>query len=163
MSRVRGSSVRMHGTLRPRLITAAQPASVRKGNGPVPPNCRRMLLSVLCTITGDTDGVCITNLDGGPLPQDQLLKVYAQLQAAGWQHPETLTWINNEGQFFFGAKANILKGLEQGGGEAMIEYAPDGVRRATYLNLQQSALISRDSFRLQVVGGYQQVVAAAAK
>jgi hypothetical protein len=109
---------------------------------------------VLCTVTGDTDGVYITSVDGGPVPKDTLLKVYAELQAAGWQHPETLTWINDQGQFYFGAKAKILKGLEQGGGEAMVEFGPDGKRRATYLDLDQSSLLGTNNYYVRVVGGY---------
>jgi len=105
-------------------------------------------------VTGDVDGVYITTLDGGPVPTDTLVKIYDELQAAGWQHPETLTWVNNQGDFYFGAKAKILSGLSQGGGQAMIEFAPDGVRRATYLDLGKSTLLNRSDFRLSVVGGY---------
>ncbi len=126
---------------------------LRKG-GVLPPGCRRLLASVLCTVTGDMDGVYITTVNGGSLSAEKMARVYERLQKAGWQHPETLTWINDQGQFLFGAKSKILKGLEQGGGEAMIEYAPDGVRRATYLNLDQSVLLAPNKFRLQVVGGY---------
>jgi hypothetical protein len=135
--------------------------NLRKG-GTLPPDCQRLLASVLCTITGDVDGVYITTVDGGAVPASKMEAIYAKLQAAGWQHPETLTWINNQGEFLFGAKAKILKGLEQGGGEAMIEFAPDGVRRATYLDLSQSTLLAPNEFRLTVVGGYTSTVAKAA-
>jgi hypothetical protein len=134
--------------------------NLRKG-GVLPPDCRRLLASVLCTITGDVDGVYITAVDGGAIPASKMEAIYAKLQAAGWQHPETLTWINNQGEFLFGAKSKILKGLEQGGGEAMIEFAPDGVRRATYLDLSQSTLFGRNEFRLRVVGGYTSALAHA--
>jgi hypothetical protein len=87
--------------------------------------------------------------------------IYAKLQEAGWQHPETLTWINNQGEFLFGKKTEILQGLEQGSGEAMIEFAPDGVRRATYLDLSQSSLLAPNEFRLRVVGGYTSTVTLA--
>ena len=135
--------------------------NLRKG-GALPPDCRRLLASVLCTITGDVDGVYITSVDGGAIPASKMEAIYAKLQAAGWQHPETLTWINDQGEFLFGAKSKILKGLEQGGGEAMIEFGPDGVRRATYLDLAQSTLMGRNEFRLRVVGGYTSVLAKAA-
>ncbi len=134
--------------------------NLRKG-GTLPPDCQRLLASVLCTITGDVDGVYITSLDGGAVPAAKMEAVYARLQAAGWQHPETLTWINNQGEFLFGAKAKILKGLEQGGGEAMIEFGPDGKRRATYLDLAQSSLLAPGEWRLQVVGGYNNTVVSA--
>jgi hypothetical protein len=135
--------------------------NLRKG-GVLPPDCHRLLASVLCTITGDVDGVYITALDGSALSPARMETIYAKLQAAGWQHPETLTWINNQGEFLFGAKAKILKGLEQGGGEAMIEFGPDGIRRATYLDLSQSSLLAPNEFRLRVVGGYTSTVAKAA-
>ena len=135
---------------------------LRKG-GTLPADCRRLLASVLCTITGDVDGVYITTVDGGAVPATKMEAIYARLQAAGWQHPETLSWINNQGEFLFGAKSKILQGLEQGGGEAMIEFAPDGVRRATYLDLAQSSLVAPGEFRLRVVGGYTSTVATVAK
>jgi len=132
--------------------------NLRKG-GRLPPNCRRLLASVLCTVTGDMDGVYVTSANGGSIPADKMAGIYERLQKAGWQHPETLTWINNQGEFLFGPKAKILKGLEQGGGQAMVEYGPDRVRRATYLNIDQSVLLARDKFRLRVVGGYTEEVA----
>jgi hypothetical protein len=135
--------------------------NLRKG-GVLPPDCHRLLASVLCTITGDVDGVYITAVDGGAVSPTRMEAIYAKLQAAGWQHPETLTWINNQGEFLFGAKSKILKGLEQGGGEAMIEFAPDGIRRATYLDLSQSSLLAPNEFRLRVVGGYTSTLARAA-
>ncbi len=135
-------------------------AQAVKNGGPLPPNCKRLLLSVLCTVTGDVDGVYVTTVDGGPVPQAKLIKVYNELQALGWQHPETLTWVDNQGQFFFGAKKKILSGLQQGGGEAMIEFAPDGKRRATYLDLAKSTLIDKNgtNYRVSVVGGYSDYV-----
>jgi hypothetical protein len=129
-------------------------AKLAKSGGPLPPDCKAALLTVLCTITGDVDGVYVTTVAGGAVPPATLVKVYEALQEAGWQHPETLTWINNQGEFFFGAKAKILKGLEQGTGEAMIEFAPDGKRRATYVNLGESSLIGTSNYRVSIVGGY---------
>jgi hypothetical protein len=35
------------------------------------------------------------------------------LQQAGWQHPETLTWVGDQGQFFSEGRQKILKGLKQ--------------------------------------------------
>lgn len=79
-------------------------ASLAKSGGPLPADCKEVLLSVLCTITGDVDGVYVTNVAGGPVPPAKLVKVYEALQAAGWQHPETLTWINNQGEFSSGPR-----------------------------------------------------------
>ena len=138
-----------------------QYAKLAKSGGKLPDNCIEKLLSVLCTVTGDVDGVYVTALDGSALPADKMAKVYKALQAIGWQHPETLTWINKQGEFLFGAKSKILKGLEQGG-QAMVEYAPDGVTRATYLNLSESSLVGPQNFHLRVVGGYHEATAAVA-
>ena len=124
--------------------------------GELPPDCKRALLTVLCTVTGDIDGVYVTTVDGGAVAKDILVKVYNELQEAGWQHPETLTWINNTGEFLFGAKAKILEGLERGIGEAMLEFAPDGGRRATFIDLKQSSLIGKngENYRVRIIGGY---------
>jgi hypothetical protein len=126
--------------------------------GNLPENCKRLLQSVLCTVTGDIDGVYVVNTDGTAIPRGTLVKIYGELARAGWQHPETLTWIDRSGEFLFGAKADILKGLEVGG-SAMVEYAPDGLTRATFLNLRQSVLLDGKDYRLRVVGGYADAVA----
>jgi hypothetical protein len=90
-----------------------------------------------------------------------MAEVYNMLQQVGFQHPETLTWINDEGHFLFEAKKKILAKL-QVGGEAIVEYATDGITRATYLDLgDSSSLAGDDNFSLDVVGGYHQAVTAA--
>lgn len=124
----------------------------RKG-GALPKWCERALSTVLCRVTGDMDGVYITTTAGTNVPQAKLVQIYNQLMAAGWQHPETLTWVNAAGQFYFDAKADILSGLELGG-EPMIEFAPNGKQYATYLDLAKSKLLSSDNYYLDVVGGY---------
>jgi hypothetical protein len=48
------------------------------------------------------------------------------------------------------AKQKILEGL-QGGGEAMIQFAPDGKQYATYLDLAKSKLINSDNYFLDIV------------
>ena len=129
--------------------------------GHLPENCRRLLLSVLCTVTGDLDGVYVVHPDGTGIAPHVLVKIYDELAKFGWQHPETLTWIDEAGNFFFGSKADILKEL-QVGGEGMVEYAPDGETRATYLNLGQSALFGKSgsSYRVRIIGGYSDVAVA---
>ena len=122
-------------------------------SGTLPKECFRRLAAVLCRVTGDMDGVYVTNPGGTSLDPTKLARVYEKLAAAGWQHPETLTWINSEGSFYFGAKANILKGLQKGG-EAMVEFGPDGITRSTYLDLDKSWLFNPQSFYLDVDGGY---------
>jgi hypothetical protein len=127
--------------------------------GTLPPRCKRLLGSVLCEVTGDMDGVYVTTTAGGSVPQDILVKVYEALAKAGWQHPETLTWINDAGDFMFGAKQKILDGL-QVGGEPMIQFAPDGQQYATYLDLAKSKLIDSDNYFLDIVGGYTKLAKA---
>ena len=126
--------------------------SLRKG-GTLPSWCERGLGSVLCRVTGDMDGVYITTTAGGAVDQSKLVRIYEALQAVGWQHPETLTWINDAGEFLFGAKAKILAGLELGG-EPMIQFAPNFKQYATYLDLAKSKLISSTNYYLDIVGGY---------
>ena len=91
------------------------------GTGPLPPFCMRMLLRVLCRVTGDMDGVYLTDLAGRALPEAKRIAVYNKLMDVGWQHPETLTRIK-DGLFDFDSKTKILKGLELGG-EPMMEFA----------------------------------------
>jgi hypothetical protein len=122
-------------------------------SGTLPSMCERALGSVLCRVTGDMDGVYVTSTSGGNVPQAKLIKVYNELANAGWQHPETLTWINDAGDFMFGAKQKILEGL-QVGGEALIQFAPNGKQYATYLDLAKSKLISSENYLLDIVGGY---------
>ena len=123
------------------------------GTGKLPDWCKRLLAKVLCRVTGDMDGVYLTDLTGRALPEAKRLKVYLRLAAAGWQHPETLTWIKNSGEFFFSAKKKILAGLQLGG-EAMMEFAPDGKVRATYLDLKKSVLTGKDNYFAAIIGGF---------
>ena len=122
-------------------------------SGILPKECLRQLAAVLCRVTGDMDGVYVTGPNGTALDPVKLAKVYELLAAAGWQHPETLTWIDANGKFYFGAKAKILQGLEKGG-EAMVEFGPDGLARATFLDLTKSYLFGPQEFFLSVDGGY---------
>ena len=115
--------------------------------------CRQVASKVLCRVTGDMDGVYLTNVGGTSLSDAQRLRVYNKLSAAGWQHPETLTWVKNDEPFFFGDKAGILSKLEVGG-EPMVEFAPDGKPRATYFDLKKSYLFNKDSYYIDIVGGY---------
>jgi len=95
---------------------------------------------------------------------NQMVKIYDALADAGWQHPETLTWINDQGEFLFGAKVGIINKLDIStpGAQAIVEYGPDSVARAVYLNLKESNLVGRDNFRLRRVGGYSDTVAPVA-
>ncbi len=122
--------------------------------GRIPEWCKRQLATVVCRITGDMDGVYVTNVGGTSLTEAKRVRVYQKLAAAvGWQHADTVTWAKDSGEFLFGATSKILAGLEQGG-EAMLEIAPDRKTRATYLDLKKSFLFSQDSYYLDVVGGY---------
>jgi hypothetical protein len=121
--------------------------------GTLPSRCKRLLGSVLCEVTGDMDGVYVTTTAGTAVPQDKLVKIYEALQKAGWQHPETLTWINSAGEFYFAAKEKILQGLQLGG-EATIQITPTGNAYATYIDLAKSKLISPTNYYLDLVGGF---------
>ena len=130
----------------------------------IPSNCKRERfgreLKVLCRVTGDMDGVYIATPQGGPLDKDKLFAVYADLEEAGWQHPETLTWAVDmaKGGFWFDKKDDILRGHEIGG-KALAEFSPGGVL-ATYLNIDQSRLISgaTGDWWVNIVGGYRSIV-----
>ncbi|MGZ4306410.1 MAG: hypothetical protein ACXVSL_16280 [Solirubrobacteraceae bacterium] len=121
------------------------------GKGPLPDFCRRMLARVLCRVTGDMDGVYLTDLAGRALDEAKRIEVYNRLMAVGWQHPETFTWIK-KGLFDFAKKTEILQGLELGG-EAMMEFSPSGVR-ATFLKLADSKLTSVNDYFVAVLGGF---------
>ena len=60
--------------------------------------------------------------------------------------------------FWFDDKAKILKGLEIGG-EPMVEFGPDGIPRATYIDLAKSKQLTKGIFDwyVDVIGGYTQV------
>ena len=92
------------------------------------------------------------------------MKIYDALnQRAGWRHAETLSWINNAGDFLFGAKADILTKLEVGG-QAMVEYGPDslatGFARATRFERGQTARLGNANYHVRIVGGYHDATAA---
>lgn len=80
------------------------------------------------------------------------MAVYEKLIAAGWQHPETLTWLSDPETFYFGAKDAILSGLTLGG-EPMIEIGLDPNKQfATYLEVgvaEPAPLLSRHHRRHQ--------------
>ena len=120
----------------------------------LPAWCKRQLAKVLCRITGDMDGVYVTDTTGRQLSETKRLAVYSKLAKAGWQHPETLTWVADDASFLFDKKANILNDLRKDGGDAMIEFAPDGRQRATFLDLAKSSLLSKDDYYVDIVGGY---------
>jgi hypothetical protein len=122
------------------------------GTEKLPKWCQRLLEKVLCRVSGDMDGVYLTGVDGRQLSAAKRIAVYKRLMEVGWQHPETLTWIK-EGLFDFKSKSKILKGLELGG-EPMMEFAPDGKVRATYLKLKNSNLNTISDYFVAVLGGY---------
>ncbi len=124
-------------------------------DGKLPKWCKPIDGRALCRVTGDMDGVYLTEPDGTALSPEKRIRVYNKLMAVGWQHPETLTWIK-EGLFDFAKKTKILAGLELGG-EAMMEFGPDGKVRATFLNLIHSALDNKvgvENYFVAVLGGY---------
>jgi hypothetical protein len=132
-----------------------QESTLLKG-GKLPKWCKNFggTLKVLCRVTGDMDGVYVADASGRGLTKERLLRVYKKLADAGWQHPETFTWVDQmTGKFWFDAKEKILKGLEVGG-EKMMEFAPDGLVRATHLNLKASRMTSAQDFFVARIGGF---------
>ena len=140
--------------------TALKPGGkIPKGAG-----CKEAVINaikkILCRVTGDMDGVYLAEPNGTPIPTDKLMKVYEALQEAGWQHPETLTWVDQMGEggakFWFAKKEEILGGLELGG-EAMAEIGPDGVFRAAYLDLKKTIQQSfgTGNWKLGIQGGFE--------
>ena len=95
------------------------------GGGKLPKWCKKFggKLGVLCRVTGDMDGVYLAGADGRSLSKERVLKVYRRLAEAGWQHPETFTWVDQmTGAFWFKSKEKILRGPGEGRRE------DDGVR-----------------------------------
>ena len=138
--------------------------NLAKDKGALPSDARlceprkiMLVMKLVCRVTGDMDGVYLTTPSGTALKESTRIEVYNALAAVGWQHPETLTWIEN-GLFDFDAKSKILQGLELGG-ESMMEFAPDGSVRATYLNLNASRLSTVNSYFVAVLGGYTSLFA----
>lgn len=128
------------------------PALDGLSGGTLPPMCESKLGAVLCRVTGDMDGVYLINKGGTSIDPVKRFRIYQKLARAGWQHPETLTWLTGDGSFFTTAKKRILEGL-QVGGEAMIEFGTDGIARATYLDLSKSHLFAVESYYIDIVGG----------
>jgi FG-GAP repeat len=127
--------------------------ALAKSGGKLPEWCKDVGGSALCRVTGDMDGVYIAAPDGTSLSVAKRLAVYDKLIAAGWQHPETLTWLLNPETFYFESKASILSGLELGG-DPMIEFGLDPNKQfATYLDLKKSVLLDTDLFYLNIIGG----------
>jgi hypothetical protein len=129
-----------------------------KPGAKIPKWCRGFggTLGILCRVTGDMDGVYVTDLAGGGLPLPKLLSVYRLLEAAGWQHPETFTWTKIlTGEFWFQKKQEILAELTKGQ-QMIMEYAPDGKVRAVRLNLKKSIELSTSASDFFVVrnGGF---------
>ena len=133
-----------------------QKLSVKPGQK-LPRWCRNFggALGILCRVTGDMDGVYIADPAGRALTPEKILKVYRRLAEAGWQHPETFTWVDQmTGNFFFKAKKKILGGLTAGG-EKVMEFAPDSKVRAVWLDLEKSVLTSPQDYFIARNGGMQ--------
>ncbi len=78
-------------------------------------------------LTGDMDLIAILDANGKLLPLKERLQVYRELGELGFQHPESLTWVNDAG------RAKYLKDFDlanSSAAEALLAYMPDGERRA---------------------------------
>jgi hypothetical protein len=133
-----------------------QKLSVKPG-AKLPKWCRNFghLLGVLCRVTGDMDGVYIADPAGRALSPEKIIAVYKRLAKAGWQHPETFTWVDQmTGEFYFNAKKKILAGLTAGG-EKVMEFAPDSKVRAVWLDLEKSVMTGPQDYFIARNGGMQ--------
>ena len=121
----------------------------------LPELCIRDLGTVLCPITGDIDLVYIVNKYGGSLTPEQMYKVFKALDDAGFAHTDLVTWVEQlTNNYYFPGKSGQLSGL-LAGAESTIQYAPDGIDRATYLApLDQSIAIGPNNFQLSIEAGY---------
>jgi hypothetical protein len=137
-------------------------ASAPKFGKPIPPLCKEALGTVLCPVTGDIDLVYITNLLGGSLTPTQMWEVFSALEDAGFAHTDLVTWVEQmTTDFMFENKAKQLAGLVKGF-ESCVQWAPDGLQRATYLApLDQSLLLTPTAYWLNIVGGYEGSIAPA--
>ena len=78
-------------------------------------------------ISGDTDFVHFSFLNGDPLDPDTARKLYAAMaRCCGLQHPETITWIL-KGQTVFKGKLNQLSEYLTGA-KALLEIGGDSLR-----------------------------------
>ena len=131
-------------------------ASAPKLGKEIPPLCKEVkaFKTVLCPITGDIDLVYITDLFGASLGPDLMQKVFRALEAAGFAHTDLVTWEEQQGgAFFFPGKIDQLEGLTPGN-EATAQFAPHGVRQATYIDaLHKSVETGPNSYQLTILGG----------
>jgi hypothetical protein len=127
-------------------------ASAGKFGRPIPPLCKKLLGTVMCPITGDLDLVYITDLYGGSLSAAKMLEVFKLLSDAGFAHTDLVTWIEQQsGKFMFPGKASQLAGVAPGA-EAVVQFAPDAVRRATYVDLAKSIVSGPNQYQLTIDG-----------
>lgn len=105
-------------------------------------------------VTGDVDVLDIRKADGTALTVEERLDVYENLQELiGLQHPESTTWIRN-GEAMFDAKEDLFAGHALGG-EPLVQFAPDGVPRAVFVDRAYSWFESADSHFVWFHGGYK--------
>ena len=143
-------------------------ASAPKFGKAMPPLCKEALGTVLCPITGDIDLVYVTDLYGASLTPSKMLQVFSALEEAGFAHTDLVTWVEQQtGKFYFPGKASQLAGVASGE-EAVVQWAPDGVQRATYVGPvtgtgapvtdPATGLLSiptgPNSYQLTIIGGY---------
>jgi len=123
---------------------------------PIPPLCTRNLIPgvVMCPITGDLDLSYITTVNGNGLASQKMLDVFKALEEAGFAHTDLVTWLDQQtGAAMFPGKIKQLADIAPGG-EAVIQYAPDLIRRATYLDLDKSIITGANYYQMTIQGTY---------
>jgi FG-GAP repeat len=127
----------------------------RPGTG-FPPLCTDLIIKgiVMCPITGDLDLSYITTLYGNGLSSSLMTDVFAALEKSGFAHTDLVTWADQQtGAAMFPGKIKQLKDIAPGG-EAVLQFAPDDVRRLTYLDLAKSIITGSNDYQLAIQGTY---------
>lgn len=107
-------------------------------------------------ITGDIDLIAITKADGTALEAADHVSILKDLRVLmGAQHPESATWINKAGDFWFTAKRNYLL---NDGECCLAQYGIDGLVRAVKFNEALSApwRWKNLNYRIRWFGAYQE-------
>jgi hypothetical protein len=98
------------------------------------------------SVTGDIDLIAITAADGTALTDEGHVAVLKALRDSpiGARHPESATWVNENGEFWFPAKKNYL---ENDGECCLVQIGADGQARAVQFNDKYSHFPKNASVR----------------
>lgn len=105
------------------------------------------------SVTGDVDFVGITYANGHALSNFDHARVLTILRGPPMflQHPETATWINKAGEFFFPKKLDELTK------DNPLQIAPDGKARQVKYDDAKSCFTSKTEYSIFWEGGYRHI------